>query len=168
MIGHDPGVDAATASRLGIRPVALPELFASSEILSLHCEMNSHTAGLSWPYSSPVTMDPAIVAAARSSGDRKRPICLYETRALGTDIPSPATSRPFSARMGTAHPTTPTATSSLLVAQPDARTVAISERMAEGLTTVFGVTAASWACDSQETSSSSVISARYSLPIDVQ
>ena len=46
VLGHDPGVAAATAAGLGIRHLDLPEILASSDILSLHCEMNPQTAGL--------------------------------------------------------------------------------------------------------------------------
>ena len=46
IIGYDPHVDAVQAAAWGIVHVELPELYASSDIVSLHCEMNAQTAGM--------------------------------------------------------------------------------------------------------------------------
>lgn len=46
VIGFDPQVDAAKAAGWGIERVDLPGLYAASDIVSLHCEMNAQTAGL--------------------------------------------------------------------------------------------------------------------------
>lgn len=46
VIGYDPHVDAAQAAAWGIAHVELTELYASSDIVSLHCEMNAQSAGM--------------------------------------------------------------------------------------------------------------------------
>jgi D-3-phosphoglycerate dehydrogenase len=46
VVGYDPQVEAARAAAWGIERVELDALYASSDIVSLHCEMNAQTANL--------------------------------------------------------------------------------------------------------------------------
>ncbi len=46
VIACDPYVDAATMSALGVRKVELPELYATSDVVSLHCPLTPETRGM--------------------------------------------------------------------------------------------------------------------------
>ena len=45
-IGFDPALAAGEAARLGIEPCALDALFATADLVSLHCELNEATRGI--------------------------------------------------------------------------------------------------------------------------
>ena len=110
----------------------------------------------------------AIARAAFSIFERNRVSFSNGNLALGTEMPSPATSLPSAVRIGTAHPTTPAANSSSLTAHPVSLTFETTPRKDAVLVMVRGVTAGKGVCESHHANSSSGNSARKILPIDVQ
>lgn len=46
VVGYDPFVDASGAAAFGVERVELAALYAAADFVSLHCEMNGHTANL--------------------------------------------------------------------------------------------------------------------------
>ncbi len=46
MVAFDPRMDFEVAAELGVTPCSFEELLRSADIVSLHCEINTHTAGL--------------------------------------------------------------------------------------------------------------------------
>ena len=47
-IAHDPAFDAALGAELGVDSVALDEVFARADFVSLHCPLNAATRHLAW------------------------------------------------------------------------------------------------------------------------
>lgn len=46
ILAHDPTIDAAEAARVGVELTGLPELFAQSDVVSLHAPLLAQTTGL--------------------------------------------------------------------------------------------------------------------------